>query len=1333
MSLIPTELVGGCCAVGGVVYGVLRGRFARFVRFTIPVIPAIPVRFVFSVILAVLFFLAVLSAAQPSPASDADLLMPRSDIPAHNSTIPDSTLPNSTIPNSALPDSALPNSTALNSVAPNPAAPNPTPPATVTVTQHQSLLNRLTSIIPFRQNFNQTNRILYPQENSLPGFGNNTYNENNNPNYQYINQLNKTQNNTYSYWSPEFGGNIGGSNDGNLTGNIDDNPFGNGQNYYQSGSLELVPNYFPNIPQTYLHTTYTPSIYIDGTGYVPLSHPSIEPYIDPVKDSYMTNPNIVLVPEFLQTTPAFYLTNTQPPNFDYSGKTTLSMPSMQDYSLPITVSAKNGWTKKTDKYDVLFLSDDCTIRQGNNSVQAPNAVVWISRETESKQMREVAVYLESESQLNPLVLEFDPETVDAQIIDKRWFGRFVTSAKVQTLIMNTEPEQELLPVIYKRALRAMNPEHPVIEQAQYTAEIPQPKPKNDTPPYRRISLNPRGDNDMSIDVEPVPDNPDRAIFIISKGINLIIEGVNNDNILNGDVVDISADHAIIWSVNPKNFQQNRTANQDSKSDFEVYLEGNIIFRDGERIIKAKRMYYDAKNKIAYIIDGEMSMPLVGIKGINATIRIKSEILQKIGEGSFAARNALVTTSSLGQPTWSLRSRRIALTDKYYTSLFSSEVEKRQIMSAENNTLVIGGVPVFYWPWLAADANDPTYYLKSISVGSSGYYGYNVRTEWNPFQLFNIQNRPDWLDGSLGISWMEKRGIGHGLNLNYSPPECFGIKSGANGALKYWGVNDISLGDQLGGGRNLVPFPQSYRYTFAWNHRQELKSFLGMKGNWSIAASAGKVSDRNVLPYYNNAAWINDDNRTTSVEVAKTSGETSLKLRAERSLDDFYTNANQLPRLDHYIIGKSFLQDHLTLYTHTRVGYIDYNSANSPYAPNYAAWYRDARLFRYLPWELSTSSLTSAPPSPTNPSAAQPDTIDVSFEIFSSRAEVDLPLQVGAFKVVPYVLGDFSHWGKNRSGNDEQRFYYQGGVRMSIPFWRVMPNCSSRTWNVNGLAHKIVFDAEVSYSQANKGMEELILTDSLDSWSVEDFRRRYSVTSFGSVGGVIPLIFDPRYYAYRSGLAGNVSAGNMEIADDLTLARFGMTHRFQTKRGPVGKRHIIDWITLSTHLNYYPDESQNFGENVGLIDYDFLWHVGDRFSIFSSGLYDIFDGGQEITRIGGIWNRPKRGSISVMYDHLFGSAIKRDYLTLQFSYTMNEKYAMSYSTSYDITKNPWQNVGHNFMFTRTGESFRLMMGAVYSESLQDWGFTFGLEPVFMYGIASKMQRMSSLAQQQLAAP
>lgn len=1091
--------------------------------------------------------------------------------------------------------------------------------------------------------------------------------------------------------------------------------------HFLGGSLELASSY----------ERLVPALYIEGEGYVPIEHPAIRPYLEPGRDRPETNPQIVMVPIYRLAGYADASDAASPARIvDASGPTLLSLPPMEDVE-PIVVAAQSGWSKQTDEYDIFFLKGDCSIRQGRNAVQGPEAVVWITRNNDTTTgLREVTVYLESDSSDKPLHLEFDPENLDAKIYDKKWFGRLNTRTSVQTLIMTPEARGDREPAIYHRALAMMSRDYSVIRQAQFVSEASKPAPTNSPPPrYRRLTLNSRGDSPVDVRFDPYPNNPERGIVVVTKGLNLMIEGVTGEDLLQGDIVDISADHAVIWSSNPRNIRSGVEAKEDSSNDFEVYLEGNIIFRDGARTVEAHRMYYDAKNRIAYILDGRLSTPIVGIKGINGSLFVRAEILQQLGQGQIAAKNTLVTSSQLGEPSYSLRSRSITINERIgSTSWTDGAPKKRQILVGENNYLAMRNVPVFYWPWMAADLKDPTFYIKNIAYGTGSTYGNQIKTRWNPFQLLNLRNRPDWLDGDLFLSWSEKRGFGHGVELDYAPSSFGPISGPTRGYLQFWGINDQGSGDRLGGRRKNVPFPHQYRYRVLWRHRQEFDSLWKYGGNWTLSAQVGKTSDRNFLNHYSNSMWNEEDNATTSVRLKKTCESSTMALSAEYALDDFYTNSNWLPRFDHFALGKSLLNDRLTWYGHTRVGYVDYNTATEPYAPDYAAWQQDSRYFRYLPWELTTSSPTSAPYNPRYPNNPKAETIDCSFETFSTRHELDLPFNIGPVRCVPYVLGDFSHWGKNRSGNDVQRFYGQGGVRLNLPLWKIKPNCSSRTWYVNGLAHKIDFDAELSYARADHDMDDLILTDALDNWSIEDFRRRYSVTTFGANGSQIPMMFDPRYYALRSGLAGNVTAGNMELADDLTLCRFGMTHRFQTKRGPVGRRYIVDWITLSTHFNYYPESEQNFGESIGLIDYDFLWHVGDRFSLFSSGLYDLFADGQRITRFGGMWNRPERGNFGVMLDRLQGP-IDRTYLTLNVGYTMNEKYSMTYTTSYDI-KSKWKNVGHNFMFTRTGEAFRLMVGAIYNEAKDEWSFSFGIEPVFMRGIAKKMTNASRTLQNEM---
>ena len=112
-------------------------------------------------------------------------------------------------------------------------------------------------------------------------------------------------------------------------------------------------------------------------------------------------------------------------------------------------------------------------------------------------------------------------------------------------------------------------------------------------------------------------------------------------------------------------------------------------------------------------------------------------------------------------------------------------------------------------------------------------------------------------------------------------------------------------------------------------------------------------------------------------------------------------------------------------------------------------------------------------------------------------EIDWPLQLGPVKVVPYALGQLAHWGEDINGDDLQRAYWQAGVRASMPMWSVVPEIESALWNVHGLAHKVVFDAEFSAADANRDVDDLPLYDPLDDDSIEAFRRRMAFLTFGT--------------------------------------------------------------------------------------------------------------------------------------------------------------------------------------------------------------------------------------------
>ncbi len=188
---------------------------------------------------------------------------------------------------------------------------------------------------------------------------------------------------------------------------------------------------------------------------------------------------------------------------------------------------------------------------------------------------------------------------------------------------------------------------------------------------------------------------------------------------------------------------------------------------------------------------------------------------------------------------------------------------------------------------------------------------------------------------------------------------------------------------------------------------------------------------------------------------------SWSVTADYGLNDFFTHTDWLPRADHFWIGQPLFREVFTWFEHSHVGYARLRRLSLPADPAVDG------PFNYLPWEQ----------------------YPVHGERLATRQEIDWPFQLGVIKVVPYALGEAAHWGQDQTGEPLDRLFWQAGVRASLPLWAVNPAFESEMLNVHGLAHKIVFDVEFSYADANRDLQDLPLYDPLDDDSVEAFRRR----------------------------------------------------------------------------------------------------------------------------------------------------------------------------------------------------------------------------------------------------
>ncbi len=736
----------------------------------------------------------------------------------------------------------------------------------------------------------------------------------------------------------------------------------------------------------------------------------------------------------------------------------IDLPS-PDPSEPISIEAPSAMTWQQGSYQVWVLGGGCQLRQGNTTTRAQSAVVWVDlREGFEREPHHVIAYFEGQV----VVDQSRPEGWQAtgpkdtgqptQLTEATYLMRLTSHVLPDIRAASFADVPRQMPAIYNRGLARRKPSSKnVIRRTQFTQPIPQAGiGQSLSGGMRRIRINSRSAMPFQIDR-----HPDQNLVIITSGVNVIVEGMDSSLGPMGIVgtIDVSADRVVIWTDDWQDSgdQDQRQQVQSEDRPLELYMEGNIIFRQGERTIYANRMYYDVPKKVGIVLDAEMLTPAPKFEGM---LRLQTQTLHQTGKGHFLAEDSFLTSSRMGKPGYRLQMGDLNFDDvqRPLVNPYTGQVEidptsgqpviEHQRMATGRNSLVfLGDIPVFYWPYMATDLDDPTFYIRGLRYKYDKIFGTQILSTWNMYQLLGIKDKPEGTRWDLSLDWLSERGMGVGSDYTYQRDGFFNIPGPTAGLATFWGLHDTGH-DRLGAGRNNVIPETKNRYRFVWKHRQMLV------GDYRVTAEVGKISDRDFLEQYFQREWDYQKNQSTGIEIKRRYDNISWSVTADYRLNEFFTQTDWLPRLDHFWLGQPLVSDAFTWFEHSSIAYGKMHRLDAPTTAE------DRAVFSYLPWEY-------------NPS--QPGEFSYGGERLITRQELDWPIQMGAVKTVPYALGELGHWGEDLSGNDMQRFYWQAGVRASMPMWTVNRCVENNLWNVHGIAHKVVFDVDFSVAESNRSM------------------------------------------------------------------------------------------------------------------------------------------------------------------------------------------------------------------------------------------------------------------------
>lgn len=982
-----------------------------------------------------------------------------------------------------------------------------------------------------------------------------------------------------------------------------------------------------------------------------------------------------------------------------------------EYAISIRAESASRWKQGT--YDVWRLRGKCRIEQGALQYVGEEALVKVLRGNEAEgEAHLLIVALEGGVEI---VFPGGPTSKGAgadpskptynRLVDSRWVGRMRTYQEPDIEVLRMEEPPPERPDIYARLETELNEKYQEIQQTQAIEPlvpagtagttlppgaadpfVPVPTEQGPAAGLRRLRLEPRSESGgVQLSSERSADGREQITFIPS-GVRLTIDGTPSERTpFIGERLIVEADRVVIWTraddASPVGMVE-----FSADSPIEFYLEGNVVFREGDRIIYADRLYYDVRSRKGAVLSAEMLTPAPGFEGL---VRLKAEVLEQLDEQRIVAHNAAITSSRIGYPRYWVQGERVAFTDiaapvvdpvtgAPVADATTGEplVGHRYVAESRNDFVYVGGVPVFYWPVLQTNLDEPTFYVESISIGNDSVFGFQSEIEFNAWQVLGISEPPIDADWDFSLDVLSKRGVGVGTDFEYEGYGLLGFPGPYFGKWDLWGIYDVGK-DNLGRDRRSLEPDTDLRGRIRGQHRQDL-------GNgFEFTGEVGLLSDGNFLEQYYEREFDQDKDVVNRVELKRYLDTSSWRIAAQIRTSDWLTQTNELPRFDHFVIGESLLFDRLTWYGHTHAGYYHLEPAGPPSQNP-----EDLATYQPLAWEIENEGVRAG-----------------------TRQELDLPLDVGPFRFTPYVLGDATFYGNDVNGEEATRLLGQTGVRGSIPFWTVDRSVQSELLNLNGLSHKVLLESELLLADSSEDYENLPLYDALDDDTQEFVRRRSFFTTFNGVpGGSIPFQYDERSYAFRSGMQKYVSSPSMDVADDLVILRSAVRQRWQTKRGFPGQEQIIDWITFDVEGTYFANpDRDNFGEDFGQLNYDFRWNLGDRLAILSDGYADTFEQGLRTASLGAQLTRPEQGSLFVGMRSIDGP-FESYVLSSSLSYRMSQKWIATAGAAYDF--GPTGSIGQNFGFTRIGESFLVRMGLDVDVSRGNVGFSLAIEPRFL---------------------
>ena len=919
----------------------------------------------------------------------------------------------------------------------------------------------------------------------------------------------------------------------------------------------------------------------------------------------------------------------------------------RDAEIKILALRADAWT--VDDTKRLVLTTDIVISIGTYTFQSEKASVWINRmPSELGVVSQIAVYMPTSTRTGgraalgaegkdllivgstlgginmdvALLTPKKPTNQQAfiQQSENRLAG-YIQRLQVGETKLSTHPEVIASPL-------------PVNEDETLISQVPVQQIKQPWLRSKSGIMSITADN-----VELETGETENTITIVG---NVVLELRSTSGI---DDMQMTADRAVIFT-DPGSVRDMAAGKIESQDIRGIYLEGNVLVdsNHGDYLVRSPQAYYDFTTDNAMLV--EAVLRTYAMHG-TVPLFVRAKEMRQVAVNQWTAQGVQVSTSSFATPDLAIGSREITLTEQPDGNMF---------IDSSHNTLRMGGLPVFYWPHYAGEANDIP--LHKVKFGYKKTFGSFLETEWDLFTLLGVQ-QPAGLGIDLKLDGYKARGAGVGLDAHYN-------FDNHKGELDTYFLSDA--GSQKTSSGVEMDVPDHQRGYILWENQTKLSE------HWSLQAQLSYISDPTFMSVWRQSDFYNRREFETSLYAKYQKENWAFTAFASHDLNKFISNSWLLASRQ-YAVEKA---PELGLFR-----YADdlFNGA--------VTWSSETRItrerMRFQDGTPASNGLKRrAFPMPgggflgnnqpfTDLFAARGLTEEFKNRL-TTRHEFAAPFTVGAFKFAPFasMQADVRIGDDNAAANDKDtKWFSTVGLRASTQVQRIYNDVDNAILDLHRLRHVIEPYATLWYGSG-----------SVDPMTIEQYN---------------PLV-------------DNVSTG--------AAAWVGVKNTLQTWRGGPGRWYEVDWLTVDVSVLTVDskatrryDTPQFFSwrpEYSSLEDSvmaDSIWQISDGVALLGNGTW-LTDNGRMV-----------RGSVGAELDH--GKDVRTfieyreiannddQYLALGLQYKLSKRYSFNASPTWNMKEDDLQNLRLNL--TRHYPDFDLV-GQVTHNSIKDetqYGIAFRL--------------------------